>query len=182
MTMYSAETDRLLGACLPTLAARGIRVPTYARSGATGVVHLGLGAFHRAHQALVESDNARSEGAPVSNGIKALKILAAPALLPLLVAALLLLLIRPRRPVALAWALFNFAVIAFGVLGRPGIIRIYLPHDRNYVAIYRLRQSSRILTTLACCSSASPTQSGRRISRSDWVSVTFMEPCTRPNR
>ncbi|MES2954995.1 MAG: mannitol dehydrogenase family protein, partial [Pseudomonadota bacterium] len=44
---------RLNSACLPALAARGIRVPTYARNGAPGVVHLGLGAFHRAHQALV---------------------------------------------------------------------------------------------------------------------------------
>lgn len=38
---------------LPALAARGIPVPTYPRQGAPGVVHLGLGAFHRAHQALV---------------------------------------------------------------------------------------------------------------------------------
>jgi fructuronate reductase len=35
------------------LAGRGVRVPGYARSGSVGVVHLGLGAFHRAHQALV---------------------------------------------------------------------------------------------------------------------------------
>ena len=39
--------------CLPGLAARGIGVPVYARDGPAGVVHLGLGAFHRAHQALV---------------------------------------------------------------------------------------------------------------------------------
>lgn len=38
---------------LPGLAARGVAVPTYQRDGAPGVVHLGLGAFHRAHQALV---------------------------------------------------------------------------------------------------------------------------------
>ncbi|GAB3468089.1 mannitol dehydrogenase family protein [Polaromonas eurypsychrophila] len=54
MTMKSADTAaRLCSACLPALAARGITVPTHARSGAPGVVHLGLGAFHRAHQALV---------------------------------------------------------------------------------------------------------------------------------
>ena len=35
------------------MAARGIDVPCYARDGPVGVVHLGLGAFHRAHQALV---------------------------------------------------------------------------------------------------------------------------------
>jgi len=38
---------------LPAIAASGIATPHYDRSGATGVVHLGLGAFHRAHQALV---------------------------------------------------------------------------------------------------------------------------------
>jgi fructuronate reductase len=38
---------------LPALAARGIDVSRYARDGPVGVVHLGLGAFHRAHQALV---------------------------------------------------------------------------------------------------------------------------------
>jgi fructuronate reductase len=44
----------LLGASvLPAIAASGITTPHYARNGAVGVVHLGLGAFHRAHQALV---------------------------------------------------------------------------------------------------------------------------------
>ncbi|MDO8388615.1 MAG: mannitol dehydrogenase family protein [Polaromonas sp.] len=52
--MNPADTGARLGnACLPAIAARGIPVPGYPRSGAPGVVHLGLGAFHRAHQALV---------------------------------------------------------------------------------------------------------------------------------
>ncbi len=38
---------------LTALAERGIRTPNYPLSGAIGVVHLGLGAFHRAHQAIV---------------------------------------------------------------------------------------------------------------------------------
>jgi fructuronate reductase len=38
---------------LPSLASHGIAVPAYPRDGDAGVVHLGLGAFHRAHQALV---------------------------------------------------------------------------------------------------------------------------------
>jgi fructuronate reductase len=39
---------------LPRLKAQGLSVPAYARAGLKpGVVHLGLGAFHRAHQALV---------------------------------------------------------------------------------------------------------------------------------
>lgn len=44
---------RLAPAALPALSARGVAVPNYPREGAPGVVHLGLGAFHRAHQALV---------------------------------------------------------------------------------------------------------------------------------
>ena len=43
----------LSAASLPGLAARGVAVPAYPRDSAPGVVHLGLGAFHRAHQALV---------------------------------------------------------------------------------------------------------------------------------
>lgn len=44
----------LRNATLATLPARGVAVPTYDRADLTfGVVHLGLGAFHRAHLALV---------------------------------------------------------------------------------------------------------------------------------
>ena len=35
------------------LSARGVDIPRYERGSKPGVVHLGLGAFHRAHQALV---------------------------------------------------------------------------------------------------------------------------------
>ena len=38
---------------LADVATRQAKVPVYPRSGTPGVVHLGLGAFHRAHQALV---------------------------------------------------------------------------------------------------------------------------------
>ena len=47
------KTSALHTAALPALAARGFDLPRYARNGPFGVVHLGLGAFHRAHQALV---------------------------------------------------------------------------------------------------------------------------------
>lgn len=47
-------TETLGSAALAALSARGISVPSYKRKGLVpGVVHLGLGAFHRAHQALV---------------------------------------------------------------------------------------------------------------------------------
>ena len=38
---------------LAGLASHQAQVSDYPRSGPVGVVHLGLGAFHRAHQALV---------------------------------------------------------------------------------------------------------------------------------
>jgi fructuronate reductase len=41
---------------LQALEARGVQVPAYRHARAPGVVHLGLGAFHRAHQALVFDD------------------------------------------------------------------------------------------------------------------------------
>ncbi len=48
------DIEILCAASLPEVAARGIDVPSYSRDGLVpGVVHLGLGAFHRAHQALV---------------------------------------------------------------------------------------------------------------------------------
>ena len=47
------EAPLLSGAALPVLQAQGIAVPSYVRGGAPGIVHLGLGAFHRAHQAVV---------------------------------------------------------------------------------------------------------------------------------
>jgi fructuronate reductase len=47
------EAAVLNTACLAAVASRGVAVPGYARGGPPGVVHLGLGAFHRAHQALV---------------------------------------------------------------------------------------------------------------------------------
>lgn len=51
-----ATTGTITGAESDAGSAPGappIQLPSYARSGPTGVVHLGLGAFHRAHQALV---------------------------------------------------------------------------------------------------------------------------------
>ncbi len=54
LTDATVNTNVELGnRSLRFIAARGVACPNYARSGPPGVVHLGLGAFHRAHQALV---------------------------------------------------------------------------------------------------------------------------------
>ena len=59
------QTDMSLSnGTLPELPARGVGVPTYARAGLqAGVLHLGLGAFHRAHQALVNRSGQNSRKA-----------------------------------------------------------------------------------------------------------------------
>jgi hypothetical protein len=48
-------------------------------------------------------------------------------LLPLLLSALLLMMLMPRWPVALAWILCMAALFSMGVMGRPGIVRVYVP-------------------------------------------------------
>lgn len=49
-----SEPIALTQAALPEIADRGVPVPGYDRSGLTaGIVHFGVGGFHRAHQAMV---------------------------------------------------------------------------------------------------------------------------------
>ncbi|PZP45376.1 MAG: mannitol dehydrogenase, partial [Agrobacterium fabrum] len=48
--------DRLSAAALPQLP-KSVAIPTYNRNNVTpGIVHLGVGAFHRAHQAVFIDD------------------------------------------------------------------------------------------------------------------------------
>ena len=54
--MVAAPATRLNSSALAGLAAQGIHTPAYRHTAKPGVVHLGLGAFHRAHQALVFDD------------------------------------------------------------------------------------------------------------------------------
>jgi hypothetical protein len=50
-----------------------------------------------------------------------------PKLLPIVLAALLLALLRPSWRTAASWGLCIGAVFGIGLLGRPGIIRVYVP-------------------------------------------------------
>lgn len=50
-----------------------------------------------------------------------------PAIAPMVLAALVLLVAFPSRRAVLAWGLVLLLVIAFAVLGRPGIVRVYQP-------------------------------------------------------
>lgn len=60
-------------------------------------------------------------------GLMAIKMLGSPILMPLLLPALLLFLLAPRRSIALSWVLLLVATFTMGVMGRPGIIRVYIP-------------------------------------------------------
>jgi hypothetical protein len=63
----------------------------------------------------------------IQSGFDAIAALLDSWLLPLLLPGLLILLAMPRWPVALAWLLCLAAVFAMGVMGRPGILRAYIP-------------------------------------------------------
>jgi hypothetical protein len=63
----------------------------------------------------------------IRSGLSAVETLAAPELLPLLLAALALLVVAPHRSVVLTWALCLVAVFAIGALGKPGAVRVYVP-------------------------------------------------------
>ena len=63
----------------------------------------------------------------IQSGFAAIKALNDPTLLPLLLSAPLLLVLMPRWSVALAWMLCMAALFAIGVMGRPGILRVYIP-------------------------------------------------------
>ncbi len=63
----------------------------------------------------------------IKSGVAAVTALFNPALLPLLLPALGLLVLMPRWPMALAWMICLAALFAIGLMGRPGILRVYVP-------------------------------------------------------
>ena len=63
----------------------------------------------------------------IQSGFVALEALFGPVLLPLSLSAFLLIMLMPRWPVALAWILCLAALFAMGMMGRPGMLRVYLP-------------------------------------------------------
>jgi hypothetical protein len=63
----------------------------------------------------------------LGNGWLGIQVLWHPVLLVSVLAALSLLLIRPSWRLAVSWGLCVSAMFAFGLLGRPGILRVYVP-------------------------------------------------------
>ena len=68
-----------------------------------------------------------NQGNSVAKGWAGIQTLWDPKLLPFVLTALLLTLLRPSWRVAASWGLCIGAVFVIGLLGRPGIIRVYVP-------------------------------------------------------
>jgi hypothetical protein len=63
----------------------------------------------------------------VRSGVDALETLLSRALLPLLIPAFILLLTMPTRRVMVTWGLAFAGVFSMGLMGRPSIVRVYVP-------------------------------------------------------
>jgi hypothetical protein len=69
----------------------------------------------------------RTQSDSFMNGWIGIKTLAHPVLPPGFLAALLLLLALPNRKLVATWAFCLSGIFALGMLGRPGILRVYIP-------------------------------------------------------
>jgi hypothetical protein len=76
---------------------------------------------------LVELGPLPTQPGNIGKGFVAIKALPTKVLLPLFLTGALLFLVYLKWPVAMAWALFLAAVFTMGILGRPGILRVYVP-------------------------------------------------------
>lgn len=63
----------------------------------------------------------------LNNGWIGVKTFAHPVLLPGFLAAIFLLLLMPNRKLFMTWALCLAAFFVLGILGRPGVLRVYIP-------------------------------------------------------
>jgi hypothetical protein len=63
----------------------------------------------------------------ISSGFDSIRALFHPHLLALLLPPLLILVLMPKRSVGFAWLLFLLGAFAIGFMGRPGVLRVYMP-------------------------------------------------------
>lgn len=68
-----------------------------------------------------------TQGTSLINAWIGVQALWHPKLLPLVLAALLLVLIRPSWQIVASWGLCTVAIFVLGLLGRPGVLRVYVP-------------------------------------------------------
>lgn len=76
---------------------------------------------------LTELGGLPDQGGALKNAFRGVEALWHPSLLPLTLAALLLALMKPQLRVFACWGLCVAAVFMMGFLGRPGVLRVYIP-------------------------------------------------------
>ena len=76
---------------------------------------------------LAEAGSLTKQDYYLANGYKSIDALLNPKILPLVFVALFLAVIKFNLKVTASWGLFIMAIFALGVLGRPGIMRVYYP-------------------------------------------------------
>lgn len=82
---------------------------------------------HRLNAMLMDLGPLPAQSNAINNGWIGVKTFAHPVLVPSILAALFLLLLMPNRKLFVTWALCIAAIFALGVLGRPGVLRVYIP-------------------------------------------------------
>lgn len=82
---------------------------------------------HRLNAMLMELGPLPAQSNALNNGWIGMKTFVHPVLLPGFLAAFFLLLLMPNRTSFITWALCLAAIFALGMLGRPGVLRVYVP-------------------------------------------------------
>jgi hypothetical protein len=78
-------------------------------------------------KAVLRELNPSSMTTSFDSGLTAIASLVRPELLPLLISALVLLTLTLRRRLLMSWLLCLGSLFAIGFIGRPGILRVYVP-------------------------------------------------------
>ncbi len=76
---------------------------------------------------LTELGHLPTQEGNIQSGFVAIKTLFDLGFLPVILSALLLLVLVPQWPVAVAWLLCLTALFAMGIIGRPGVLWVYVP-------------------------------------------------------
>lgn len=82
---------------------------------------------HALNAMLMEIGPLPAQSNALNNGWIGIKTFANPVLLPGFLMAFFLLLLMPNRKLFMTWALCLAAFFALGIMGRPGVLRVYIP-------------------------------------------------------
>ncbi len=95
----------------------------------------------------------------IESGMMAMEMPFDIVLLPLFLSGILLLVLKPGWPVLFSWIFCLAAIFVIGVMGRPGILRVYVPLMSLLLAAplifgqvqYKIRRWIAVLTLCATC-------------------------------